>query len=75
MSLMFDSSGFTSLNLSSFDTSKVVTFEQMFSHAYDLVNITYGPKFIKLAEGNKYQTVGMFNFCPANKPTDPSWNF
>lgn len=62
----------TELNLGDkFDTSKVDNMQSMFYGLYNLTNIVYGSKFIHKTGVN---TSSMFSDCPANKPTDPSWN-
>ena len=64
-------SSLTSLNISNFDTSKVTTMYAMLYNDTKLTKITYGTKFVKKSGLN---TDFMFGNCPANKPTDSSWN-
>ncbi len=72
MSFMFtDMSSLTRLNLSHFDTSNVTDMSWMFGGASSLTNITYGNNFIY---ANNANIRDMFSYCPANKPTDPSWD-
>ena len=71
MSSMFSyMESLTNLNLSSFDTSKVTDMGSMFFCSSSLTNITYGSKFVY---ANNADVSFMFYDCPANKPTDPSW--
>ena len=60
----------TKLDLSGFDTSNVTDMSYMFHSSSTLTNINYGSKFIY---ANSAHVSGMFSGCPANKPTDPSW--
>ena len=72
MSYMFSSmDALTELDLSSFDTSNVTNMSSMFYYAYGLNTITYGNKFVY---ANSASVSNMFNNCPANKPTDSSWD-
>jgi len=61
----------TSLDISNFDTNSVTTMDTMFAYTPVLSHITYGTNFV-------YKTgmdiTGIFDDCPANKPTDSSWN-
>jgi len=61
----------TSLNLSNFDTSNVSKTDEMFSSSLKLTSIIYGSKFIRKSGSTVNQ---MYLNCPANKPTDASWN-
>ena len=61
----------TELDLSSFDTSKVTNMSSMFYNSSSLNNITYGNGFVY---ANTANVSNMFHNCPANRPTDPSWN-
>ena len=71
MSFMFGGmESLTELNLSSFNTSNVTNMSQMFSNSSSLNNITYGNNFVYANNANVFQ---MFSNCPANRPTDPSW--
>ena len=71
MSHMFSyASNLTELDLSSFDTSNVTDMSSMFSYASNLTTIKYGPSFVYK---NGASVSGMFLGCPANKPTDVSW--
>ena len=71
MSYMFyNVSSLTELDLSSFDTSNVTDMSDMFYRSSSLNNITYGNNFVY---ANNANISGMFSGCPANKPTDPSW--
>ena len=71
MSHMFsDMSSLTTLDVSHFDTSNVTNMSSMFYNDRQLVSITYGPKFI---HANNAYVWNMFESCPANRPTDPSW--
>ena len=71
MSYMFyNVSSLTELDLSSFDTSNVTDMSDMFYRSSSLNNITYGNNFVY---ANNANVSGMFSGCPANKPTDPSW--
>lgn len=68
----YSQNNLTELNLGDkFDTSKVDNMQSMFYGLYNLNNIVYGSKFIHKTGAN---TSSMFINCPANKPTDPSWN-
>ena len=72
MSSMFSSmDSLTNLNLSSFDTSNATNMSDMFFESSVLNNITYGNKFVY---ANDATVSRMFEGCPANKPTDPSWD-
>ena len=72
MSCMFaEMYSLTKLDLSSFDTSNVTNMSQMFYGSSSLTNITYGTKFVHASDAN---ITSMFSNCPANKPTDPSWD-
>ncbi len=72
MSGMFNGcSNLTSLNVSSFDTSNVTDMNYMFYNSSSLSTITYGVNFIRKSNSN---IDCMYVSCPANKPTDPSWN-
>ena len=68
--MFYNTSSLAELDLSSFDTSKVTDMSHMFNLASKLTSITYGPKFIY---ANNADIFYMFNSCPANRPTDPSW--
>jgi len=72
MTAMFaNCKGLTSLNLENFDTSNVTDMQSMFGEAANLTSITYGTKFIRKSNSD----IGaMYYCCPANKPTDPSWD-
>ena len=70
MSEMFYSTLLTELDLSSFDTSKVTDMSSIFHLSNRLTSVTYSPKFI---HANNADVTGMFSNCPANRPTDPSW--
>ena len=59
------------LDLSSFDTSNVANMSSMFYFAYGLNTIIYGNNFVY---ANTASVSNMFYDCPANKPTDPSWD-
>ena len=69
-SMFFAMESLIELNLSSFNTSNVTNMSQMFSNSSSLNNITYGNNFVYANNANVFQ---MFSNCPANKPTDPSW--
>ena len=72
MSWMFaNMSSITSLDLSGFNTSNATDMNKMFYNSYSLANITYGSKFVY---ANNADVSSMFYDCPANKPTDPSWD-
>ena len=58
------------LDVSSFDTSNVTDMSWMFYDSSSLTNITYGSKFIY---ANTADVSDMFSSCPANRPTDSSW--
>ena len=75
MDSMFYRSGFKELNLSSFDTTSVYNFSHMFYDTDNLTNIIYGQNFVKDGNGKKVEITCIFDGCPANRPTDPSWNF
>ena len=60
----------TTLDLSSFDTSNVTDMRYMFFRDGELRTIVYGSKFI---HANNANVSYMFSDCPANRPTDPSW--
>ena len=60
----------TALDLSNFDTSNVTNMSGMFYHSSSLNNITYGNGFVY---ANTANVSNMFHNCPANRPTDPSW--
>ncbi len=60
----------TKLDLSGFDTSNVTDMSYMFHSSSTLTNINYGSKFIY---ANSAHVSGMFSGCPANEPTDSSW--
>ena len=71
MSSMFSWMPFlTELDLSSFDTSNVTDMSEMFLESSGLNNITYGNNFVY---ANNANITRMFSGCPANKPTDSSW--
>ena len=61
----------TTLNLSSFDTSNVTDMSCMFQSSPNLNTVTYGNNFVY---ANNADVFYMFYDCPANKPTDPSWD-
>ena len=63
-------SSLTALNLSGFDTASVTDMSLMFANASTLSSIDYGSKFIY---ANDADVTNMFRYCPANRPTDPSW--
>lgn len=67
---MFRDTSIQELNLSSFDTTKVTIFSQFFWGSSDLTNVIYGEKFVYKNNAN---VSSMFSSCPANKPTDVSW--
>ena len=68
---MFSSmSSLTTLDVSHFDTSNVTDMSSMFSGDKALTSIIYGSKFI---HANNAYVDYMFKSCPANRPTDPSW--
>ena len=72
MSEMFSiMTSLTSLDLSNFDTSNVTDMSGMFFYDYQLNNITYGNNFVY---ANSATITDMYYKCPANKPTDPSWD-
>ena len=61
------------LDLSKFNTSKVMDMRDMFGNTTNLSNITYGPNFIHNAEA---RTDGMFknsNAIPPDTLVHPSW--
>ena len=60
----------TTLDLSHFDTSNVTDMSRMFFNDFELRTIVYGSKFI---HANNANVAAMFMGCPANRPTDPSW--
>ena len=60
----------TTLDLSSFGTSNVTNMSDMFIADGELRTIVYGSKFIHT---NNADVTNMFQYCPANRPTDPSW--
>ncbi len=69
--MFYGMTSLTSLDLSGFDTGRVTSMNRMFCYSSSLNNITYGAKFVHASgAGVSY----MFYDCPANKPTDPSWN-
>ena len=71
MSWMFSNMySLTTLDLSRFDTSNVTDMGRMFNESSKLTNITYGNNFVY---ANNANVLYMFINCPANKPTDPSW--
>jgi len=60
------------LNIENFDTRSVYHFNFMLAECINLTHVTYGSKFIYknlLSPG----VSGMFDNCPANKPTHESW--
>jgi len=61
----------TTLNISSFNTSKVADMSMMFVANSNLTSINYGSNFIRKSGSN---ITDMYTECPANKPTDPSWD-
>ena len=69
-SMFFAMESLIELDLSSFDTSNVTDMSDMFYRSSSLNNITYGNNFVY---ANNANVSGMFSGCPANKPTDPSW--
>ncbi len=71
MSGLFGYSGsLVNLDVSHFDTSNVTNMSSMFSGDKALTSIIYGSKFI---HANNAYVDYMFKSCPANRPTDPSW--
>ena len=70
MSGMFRGTALTKLDLSNFDTSNVTNMNHMFASASRLDTITYGNAFVY---ANAANVDDMFYDCPANRPTDPSW--
>jgi len=64
-------SALTNLDLSSFDTSNVTDMSMMFVANSNLNSITYGSNFIRKSDSN---ITDMYTDCPANKPTDTSWD-
>ena len=72
MSEMFSwMSNLITLDLSNFDTSNVTNMSNMFLNDHELTNITYGDNFIY---ANSATITNMYDNCPANKPTDSSWD-
>ncbi len=72
MSYMFmHVSNLTTLDVSHFDTSNVTDMSSMFFGNIQLTNITYGDNFVY---ANSATITDMYSNCPANKPTDPSWD-
>ena len=69
--MFFDMYSLTNLNLSSFDTSNVTDMSHMFEGSVFLNSIIYGTNFVY---ANSANITEMFSSCPANRPTDPSWN-
>ncbi len=70
----------TQLNISNFDTRNVNYYGSeyqeyyhngMFQNSSKLENIIYGDNFVYK---NDAYVKNMYNNCPANKPTHPSWN-
>jgi len=64
-------SSLTNLDLSGFDTSNVIDMSDMFRSSVKLSSIIYGTNFIRKSDSNISY---MYDYCPANKPTDPSWD-
>ncbi len=72
MERMFsDCISLTSLDLSSFDITNATNLVGMFSNDNLLENIIYSNKFTYT---NNIAIDMMYDNCPANKPTDSSWN-
>ena len=70
MGMFRSMSSLTTLDLSHFDTSNVTDMSHMFYADAELRTIVYGSKFI---HANNADVTDMFTNCPANHPTDPSW--
>jgi len=71
MQMMFsDMKNISSLDLSHFDTSSVRNMSQMFAGDSKLMTIVYGSNFVRK---NGSYLLHMFQDCPANVPTDASW--
>ena len=68
--MFYGADSLTTLDLSNFDTSNVTDMSSMFSGDKALTSIIYGSKFI---HANNAYVDYMFKSCPANRPTDPSW--
>ncbi len=64
-------SNLQSLDLSNFNTSNVTNMEGMFNNDINLQTILYGANFVY---NNEASVLYMFANCPANKPTDASWD-
>ena len=61
----------TTLDISNFNTSNVTDMVFMFAYDSELTNIIYGDNFIY---ANSAIIRDMYYNCPANKPTDASWD-